>query len=145
LRTEFTVVHQLRDFLPDNCDTITDVDKRARCIGLKGGDSCERFCARFDGPCVDVCEAEWPYPGSSFEEDQHRRQCCRARRIDHKRNIGGSTTLILHGRMEVPPQMLIDDDAYTPEAFSDYTGFNSRRNARLIAKHSRQIALIREA
>ncbi len=113
LRTEFTVVRELRDFLPDDCNTITDEDKRARCIGFKGGDSCDRFCARFDGPCVDVCEAEWPYPGSSLEEDQHRRQCCRARRIDHNRNIGGSTTLILHGRMEVPPQMLIDDDPST--------------------------------
>ncbi len=113
LRTEFTVVRELRNFLPDDCNEITDENKRARCIGLKGGDSCDRFCARFDGPCEDVCEAAYPYPGSSFATDQLRRQCCRTRRIDHNRNIGGSTTLILHGRMEVPPQILIDDDPAT--------------------------------
>jgi len=111
LRTEFTVVRELRDFLPDDCDEITDQDKRARCIGMQGGDDCDRFCARFDG-CDDVCEQEFPYPGS-FQEDQSRRQCCRARRIDFNRNIGGGTTLILHGRMNVPPRMLIDDDPAT--------------------------------
>jgi len=112
LRTEFDVVKHVRDFLPDDCNTISDDAKRARCIGLKGGDSCDRFCARFDG-CDDVCEQAFPYPGSPPSLDETRRQCCRARRIDHNRNIGGGTSLILHGQMNVPPQLLIDDDPST--------------------------------
>ncbi|MCH7526902.1 MAG: putative metal-binding motif-containing protein, partial [Planctomycetes bacterium] len=109
LRTEFTITRTLGDFLPD-CDDITNDRRRARCIGFRGGDSCDRFCRPLDG-CEDVCEAEFPGVGNG----DLRRTCCRARRIDRNNNIGIGTTLILHGRMHVPPQLLIDDDPATPD------------------------------
>ena len=109
LRTQFTITRTIGDFLPD-CDEIADPERRARCIGFRGGDSCDAFCRPLDG-CDDVCEQEYPGLGNG----ELRRKCCRTRRLKRNDNIGIGTTIILHGQMQVPPQLLIDDDPATPD------------------------------
>jgi len=111
LRTQFEVTRTLGNFIPEDCSTITEDRKRARCIGLHAEDTCDRFCARFDG-CDDDCEIAFPYDigDSNFT---NRRQCCRAARIGRNTNIILGTTLILTGRVSNPPKLLIDDNPAT--------------------------------
>ncbi|MFQ5489876.1 MAG: MopE-related protein [Phycisphaerae bacterium] len=91
IRTEFEVTRELGQFVPV-CNLISDSVRRARCVGIRSGDC-----------------SEFPFLS------EERRQCRRAARIEENFNIGISTTLILNGRMEIPPQVLIDDDPATPE------------------------------
>lgn len=114
LRTNFEVTRTLGDFIPENCDDITDVDRRARCIGFRAADppASARFCGRFDG-FTDACEAAFPY--GLGDDDPHRRQCCRAGRIRRTTNIRTATTIILQGIIHNPPQLLINDIPGTPD------------------------------
>ncbi|MCH7840032.1 MAG: hypothetical protein IID38_07335, partial [Planctomycetes bacterium] len=111
LRTQFEVTRTLGNFIPEDCSTIANDRKRARCIGLRSEDTCDRFCARFNG-CDDACEVEYPY-GGGLEVGNNRRQCCRAARIRRNTNIQLGTTLVLTGRVHNPPKLLIDDDPAT--------------------------------
>lgn len=113
LRTNFEVTRTLRDFVPDNCNDISDASRRARCVGTQAADppSGARFCGRVDG-FTDACEAAYPYIGG---DDQLRRQCCRSGRIRRNANIGGGTTIILQGIIHNPPQLLINDVPGTPD------------------------------
>jgi hypothetical protein len=114
LRTNFEVTRTLGDFIPDDCNDITDVDRRARCIGFRAADppASARFCGRFDG-FTDACEAAFPY--GLGDDDPHRRQCCRAGRIRRTANIRTATTIILQGVIHNPPQLLINDVPGTPD------------------------------
>ncbi len=49
LKTEFTHVRELREFMPDDCNTIADDSRRARCIGWKTQD-CSAFPGRSCSP-----------------------------------------------------------------------------------------------
>ncbi len=112
LKTQFETTRTFGNFIPDDCSTITDEHKRARCIGMRSTDTCQRFCARLDG-CTDACEAAYPYGGVNDPLDDDRRACCRAARIRRNTNINVGSTLILNGRIHNPPKMLIDDDPAT--------------------------------
>ena len=76
LKTQFETTRTFGNFIPDDCSTITDEHKRARCIGMRSTDTCQRFCARLDG-CTDACEAAYPYGGVNDPLDDDRRACCR--------------------------------------------------------------------
>lgn len=49
LKTEFTHVRELRSFMPDDCNTIADLSRRARCIGWKTQD-CSVYPGRSCSP-----------------------------------------------------------------------------------------------
>ncbi len=57
LKTEFVHVRELRSFMPDDCNTIADESRRARCIGWKTQD-CSAYPAR-------TCSAESLNVGAS--------------------------------------------------------------------------------
>lgn len=104
LATGFDVVRQLRQFLPSDCTTIADETRQARCVGMRGEEDCDVV---YDPPLLPVSENQ--------RVRELRRVCRRAARIDRNFNIGGGTALILHGRMEVPSQILFNDNPATPD------------------------------
>ncbi len=89
IRTQFNEVLTLDRFTPV-CNAIPDPVRSARCVGFRGGD-----CTQF--PLLS----------------EERRQCRRAARVKENHNIGIDTVVVLHGRMDVPPQILFDDDPAT--------------------------------
>ncbi len=89
LKTEFEHVRELRSFMPDDCDTITDDDsRRARCIGWKTQD-CSAFPARtcseaslnagescvLDAACR-ICKPGSPNAGDQCAADLSCGQAC---------------------------------------------------------------------
>ncbi len=67
LKTEFEHVRELRSFMPDDCDTIADPSRRARCIGWKTQD-----CSAFPGR---TCNADSLNPGTDCTLDTACHTC----------------------------------------------------------------------
>jgi len=90
LKTLFEDRRELGDFLPDpaDCSTLGPV-REPRCVGINGGD-----CSQF------------------FSQVQ-RNRCEDAKERFESRNLRRNTVIILHGRADNPPKLLIDDDPKT--------------------------------
>ncbi len=92
-KTEFNDTALLGDLLPADCSVAGVSAAVGQCEGLKGGD-CEALGA------MD------PVAGAACEQ---------AENMSGLMNIGPTTPMILHGRMDPPPKLVIDDEVATPD------------------------------
>ena len=90
LKTEFSHVRELRSFMPDDCNTIADLSRRARCIGWKTQDcsaypgrSCSLEALNAGAQCLldaacHTCAAGSPNAGQQCVADLGCGQICSA-------------------------------------------------------------------
>ena len=90
LKTLFEDRRELGNFLPDpaDCSGLGPV-REPRCVGMNGGD-CSQFATQIQ-----------------------RNRCESAAERFESRNLRRNTVIILHGRADNPPKLLIDDDPRT--------------------------------
>jgi len=93
LKTEFDDTAPLGDLLPPDCATAGVSAAVGQCEGLK------------DGDCAALALGD-PAAGAA---------CAQAQSLSSLLNIGPGTPMLLHGRLDVPPKLVIDDDAGTPD------------------------------
>lgn len=101
LKTEFEHVRELRSFMPDDCNTIADESRRARCIGWKTQDcsaypgrSCDANSLNAGATCLldsacHTCAAGSPNAGTTCIADAGCGRICSAGSI----NPGATCTL----------------------------------------------------
>ncbi len=88
-KTEFEDVRVLGDLLPANCGTLQPAEQ-GQCVALKGGN-----CAALP-------------PGDAQDA------CLETEALSAFLNIDADTPILLHGRMDVPPKLLLADSLATP-------------------------------
>jgi hypothetical protein len=89
LKTLFEDVRPLGDFFPADCTTLPTPAGRGVCFGITSTD-----------PCLTL-------PGDEIVS------CAAIRLLFGPKNIEATTPMILHGRVDVPPVLYLDDDAGT--------------------------------
>jgi Putative metal-binding motif len=93
LKTLFEDVKPFGSFFPDDCSTLPTPGGQGFCYAVKSSDTCINLL-----PAGDA-----------------RTACIAARLLLIPRNITATTPMILHGRVDVPPVLYIDDDASTTD------------------------------
>jgi len=92
-KTGFDQTSVLSDLLPPDCATAGVSAAVGQCEGLKGGD-----CAAL-----------------ALSDAVAGQACVQAETMAGFFNIGPSTPILMHGRVDVPPKLVIDDDPGTPD------------------------------
>ncbi|HXH27796.1 MAG TPA: putative metal-binding motif-containing protein [Candidatus Polarisedimenticolia bacterium] len=93
LKTLFEDVKPLGSFFPDDCSTLPTPGGQGFCYAVQSSDTCINIL-----PAGDA-----------------RTACIAARLLLVPRNITATTPMILHGRVDVPPVLYIDDDPSTTD------------------------------